>query len=184
MNKVIIPWERYALIAEIAYRFKNMSRTLGKTALQKIVFLLQSLFDINMKYDFSIYIYGPFCSDLFRDLDYVEALEGVNVIFNPTFSGYEIIPGSKNESIREKGRNFLDIITDKLEECLHDFGEFQAKELELISTIIYCAQEGRKEKRTQKDIASLVHEIKPHFTYEVIARTIDWLEKKGYLSVP
>ena len=45
MNTTVnIPWNRYALTAELAKRLDGLSPQFGKTALQKVVFFLQEVY--------------------------------------------------------------------------------------------------------------------------------------------
>lgn len=97
-----LPWEKYGIIAEFAYRLYNLELRFGKTALQKFIYLLQELYNVKIGYDFSLYTYGPFSSELLSDLDFVESLNGVDVGFIPEIQEYEIFPGKANESIRTK----------------------------------------------------------------------------------
>jgi uncharacterized protein YwgA len=77
-----IPYDRYALIAELAHR----SDSLGRTSLQKKIYLLQTLFYVNLGYDFTLYTYGPFTSEILSDLDVAEAMGAVRV--NSVASSY------------------------------------------------------------------------------------------------
>ncbi len=183
--KVNIPWFRYALIAELADRLKDISPQFGKTVLQKIVFLLQELYHVNLGYRFDLYMYGPFSTELLQDLDLVESLGGVSV--EPVLlgsGGYQIRPGVQNQRVREKAKDFLKKISDKLDKLLEEFGKCSAKELELYSTIFYVSKELMHSQGTtsRKDLARIVNEIKPKFFPGEIQRAIDELVKKGYLS--
>jgi len=109
MDSLPIPWNRYGIIAELACRLKGASPQFGKTALQKSVYLLQALYGVDCGYDFSLYAYGPFCSDLLGDLDTTGTLGGVQVhALGWGLDGYQIEPGPRSDAIREKAKAFLD----------------------------------------------------------------------------
>ena len=74
-----LPWHRYALIAELAKRFEPVSRQFGKTALQKLVYFLQTIYGVDCGYAYEFYSYGPFASQLLNDLDLVAHFGGVSV---------------------------------------------------------------------------------------------------------
>ena len=78
-----ISWENYALIAEIVHRFEADRVGLGKTALQKIIFLLERVFGFDCDYVYTLYTDGPYCADVSRDLDIVE---GSTVLKSNTIS--------------------------------------------------------------------------------------------------
>lgn len=133
-------WNRYALIAELAYKFSTQSVQFGKTILQKVIFLLQEHYGINLGYSFGLYTYGPFSSEILQDLDLVESLKGIKVTFVESgYGGYQISPGEKNERLRNIKRDFLESehVKKALDSLLKEFGHFTAKDLELRATIYY-----------------------------------------------
>jgi hypothetical protein len=173
-----IPYDRYALIAELSRR----SDSLGRTALQKKVYLLQELFDVNLGYDFTLYTYGPFTSEIISDLDAAEAMGAVRVSSVVTgFGGYEIKPGPDCQRILSKASLFLSKNQDKLDQLFSDFGRYTAKELELRATIIYVDRDLTKLDRPVDELVETVHEIKPGFTLEQIESAIAELSAKNYV---
>ncbi|RKX42659.1 MAG: restriction endonuclease, partial [Thermotogae bacterium] len=138
--RINIPWNRYALIVELADRFKERIPKFGKTLLQKMVYLLQEVYGVNCGYRFELYTYGPFSSELLQDLDLVESLGGVTVV--PVISGvggYMILPGEYSELLKKKAESFLsdEKTLSALDNVVKNFGNYLAKDLELRSTIIY-----------------------------------------------
>ncbi|MCX7794760.1 MAG: hypothetical protein N2257_10230 [Thermodesulfovibrionales bacterium] len=175
----IISWDNYGLIAELAYRLKDKRFQFSKTALQKLIFLLQEIYGIKCGYRFDFYIYGPYCSDIEIDLSLVESWGGVRIYYVPTnYGGYHITVGENNESIREKASDFLKDpeIQNSLKKLIEEFGNLTAKELELISTIVYVV---REEKNISKEkLLEIVKSLKPRFSDEEILHAINSLIKK------
>ena len=56
-------WNKYAIIVFLVKEYAKQGR-IGRTALQKLIYLLQELFNINCGYDFKFYTYGPFSSEI------------------------------------------------------------------------------------------------------------------------
>ncbi len=173
-----IPWKRYALIAEIVQRFHQTNHRLGKTALQKMIFLLQRTFKVDVPYKYTLYTYGPYCSDVARDLDLIERFGGAQVLYDSGVGGYEIQPGPANQEMRERFNDFLDTIAPQLDALVSGFGGFNAKELELRSTIIYLAKPGL----SREELIQQVHDVKPHFTLQTITNALRELESTGYVT--
>jgi uncharacterized protein YwgA len=178
-----IPWNRYGLIAELAHRLHGKSHQFGKTILQKMVFLLQEVYGVKCGYQFDLYTYGPFTSQVLQDLDLVESLGGVKVY--PVISGYGgylIVPGDKNDSLREKAKDFLQDakVSDAIDNLLKEFGSFNAKELELISTIVYVERDMKTktigQPLTRDKMVQIVSGLKPKFSQKGIVDVIDKLE--------
>lgn len=173
-----VPWERYALIAELAQRFERNAIMLGKTSLQKMIFLLQRAFKIDCEYAYTLYNYGPYCPDVARDLDIVEGFRGVLVRYNPSYGGYDIQPGAANEELRKRGGEFLQQVSGALEKLIADYGRSSTKDLELRSTIVYMV----KPERNDEELVGRVHEVKPHFSLEQISAALQELKERQYLQ--
>ena len=177
---ISIPWNKYALITDLAIKIKRINAQFGKTALQKMVFLLQELYGVNCGYDFQFYTYGPFSSDLLQDLEILEFNKGVAINSNPETGGYIIVQGEKATMILEKGKKFLEENKEKIEVAINKFGEYTARDLELRSTIIfvdkYIAKKG-------DDILKIVQELKPKFDKKIIQGAYNQLEKDGFIRI-
>jgi len=184
--KINIPWNKYALIVELADRLKDRCPQFGKTALQKMVYLLQEVYGIDCGYRFDLYTYGPFSSELLQDLDLVENLEGVNVV--PVISGtggYQILPGERGEALKNKAIDFLsdEKVASSLDNLVEDFGNYWAKDLELRSTVVYVAKELKRSNISQANLARTVKEIKPKFTDAEVQQAINEMVEKGHISL-
>ena len=172
-----ISWERYALVAELIHRFDERRMTLGKTALQKMIFLLQRVFGLDFDYNYTLYTYGPFCADVARDLDIVAGFGGVEIAYDSKYGGYELRPGPAIDDLRRRAEEFLSSIREPLDTLVADYGRATAKELELRSTIIYLA----RAEDSNEVLVELVHQAKPHFSLAQIETARQELEEKGYL---
>lgn len=182
--KLNIPWYRYALIVYLTERMQEKGRRFGKTALQKLVYLLQTIYQVPLGYHFSLYMYGPFCNDLMDDLDYVSCIGGVDVTMEGGASGYTISLSSNAEIIKDKGREFLKDYQSQIEELLGAFGAMRVRDLELRSTIIFVDRDAvaGARKLGREDFIQEIKSIKPHFSYDEINQAVDELESLGYIE--
>jgi uncharacterized protein len=71
----------------------------------------------------------------------------------------------------------LDSIGSQLDRLVSTFGSFNAKELELRSTIIFLSKPGLP----RQDLIRQVFEVKPHFVEATIAQAVGELEALGYV---
>ena len=175
---------RFGIIAELAHRADKRGLSLGKVALQKHVYLLQTLFDVDCGYDFTLYTYGPFSSRLLNDLDTVEFLDGVEVHYLGGLNGYRIEPGDNNELIRKNASKFIAKASKAIDKVLDEFGNYSAKDLELYATIVYAEREAREDdvKVPEKKLVEVVQGIKPHFSDTVILGAVRKLESSDYIE--
>ena len=163
-----------------------MNRQFGKTALQKLVYLFQEIYEVDCDYRFDFYTYGPFTSQLLNDLDFTEHIGGVKVSrVDTSFGGYQIAPGEEAEYIFKKAESFIynSRVSQKLGQLIGDFGHFSATELELRSTIVYVDRDLQKNGSPpdMKEIVRLVEGLKPKFHKDEIRRAVEELKNKQFI---
>jgi hypothetical protein len=153
---------------------------LGKTAIMKIIFMLQQVKKMNLKYDFEIYTYGPYSSEVTEDVESLiqnQLVDSSMYLYN-NYVGYRL-------SISENGRSALSVLDEsdenKINEILYFVEGKTAKDLELYSTIIYVNNLYVKNSWVEQDVISNVHEIKPHFSYVKISDAYHKLKKENYI---
>jgi len=184
MSKTLdIPWEKYSIIANLSKQLEAISPLFGRTVLQKMIYILQEVFEIPCGYEYSFYNYGPYSSELASDLEYVEFLGGVNVTWLENIGGYHITPGAKCDRIISKASPFLDANNQKISQCIEEFGSSNAGKLELIATIIYVDRYSKKNRLRlgSKDLSKKVKELKPKFSESDIEETAKTLSRKKYI---
>lgn len=185
-TKAEIPWSRYGLIADLADKLSGEFNQLGKTILQKCVYLLQEGMGLNCGYNYEFYTYGPYASQLSQDLDFVEDTGGIQIFANSTFGGYIIEPGPENNFLRDKARDFLDTSTYKnaVSKFISDFRGSNARDLELRSTIVFVERDFKSKGQTPEfnDIIKTVSKLKPKFSESEIFEAVQEMQNKKYLS--
>lgn len=167
------PWNEYGMIAYIS---KNVT-DLGKTKLQKLVYLAKEIKKVSVGYSFRFYNYGPYSDKLAENLDYVRSLEGVKVDYDPSWNMYNIIP-SKNADILIEKATDINAKKQQLDELIAEFGAKNARELELVATIVYL---DRHEHLTEAAMVNEVYRLKPKYTHTDIKNEIVTLKDKGYI---
>jgi uncharacterized protein len=182
MSDVQHSWNQYALVAELAARMKG--RPFGRTALQKITYLLQETHKVETGYEFPLYTYGPYSSELSSDLDTLAAMQGVQVVPDHRQGGYLISPGDRSASIRALGADFVRAHSEAIDGVIADFGGMSAKELELRATLVFADRDARRrrERLGREALVDVVHEIKPHFSKEQIEAALGELRARGYIA--
>ena len=159
---------------------------LGRTALMKICYLLQTLGEIPLGYHFTLYSYGPFDSDVLADLASAEVLGGISsrVVQYPNGYGYEISPTKNSQSVIDLAPEFLGDYGDSIDEVLSKFGEMSKNDLEVLSTVIYVDRESASvdETLSTNELVHRVHEIKRNFTERFVTDKVTFLREEGLLQ--
>jgi hypothetical protein len=182
MTSVQIGWAQYALIAEFAERLRH--QPFGRTALQKLTYLLQELHGVDTGYEFPLHTYGPFSSDLSADLDTLAAMHGVQVVPDQRQGGFHISPGARSPSIREMGADWIRPRSRAIDRTVEEFGGMSAKELELRATLVFAERDARRRGNplAEDGLVEVVHEIKPNFSAEQIRAALRELRDRGHIA--
>jgi uncharacterized protein len=184
MNWDSLRQARLALISTLSYRSPNGH--LGRTALMKFCYFLQTVKGIPLGYDFTLYSYGPFDSDVLSDLNFAETIGAVEsqVVFYPGGYGYEIKAGKLREALEKSNHDFLSRYEDSIEWVLEEFGELGSAELELLGTIIFVDREAshKHENMQLTELVQRVRDVKPRFQNSYIEQKAQWLISKRLLS--
>jgi len=170
----------------LVYIVEKCQGKLGRTVAMKLLFLLQTVKKIPLGYDFRLYTYGPFDSEVLDDLDYAVTLGGLKskIVYYPLGYGYEISLGEKANEMKQRAKVFLEQYNGEIDWVLDKFGRHSASDLELISTITYVnrnlAERGKKIKINE--LSQRVSTIKPRFPIEAIKEKVESLKDLQLLS--
>lgn len=185
MKEINDLWNRVGLISFLTKELYSYRTQFGKTAIMKLIFILQEVYKVPLGYRFSLYTYGPYCSDVLSDLDYSEAINGVkiyHVVSEP--GGYNIEPSYEADGYIAKAKTFLDNHKGSINDMLKLFGKMTAKDLELRSTIVYIYKNYLKNRWEidSTEIAGDVKELKPYFSTEQILEAYQELSETGIFT--
>jgi uncharacterized protein len=175
--------ERIGLIAALVNR--SPGQVLGRTAVMKLIYLLQVLKQAPLGYDFQLYTYGPFDPDVLNDLLYAQVFGAVterNVVQRSGYR-YEIRPGKHCLETQHAVAGWLKQFENDLNWVVEQFGYYNSQDLELFSTIVYVDRENAKEQKrvSRKELASQVQSIKPRFTQTEVLVRCRQASEKGFL---
>ena len=59
----------FVLLVKICELMKEKDYNLSKISLQQLVYILQQLYGVESSYEFKLYTYGPYSTELTEDLD-------------------------------------------------------------------------------------------------------------------
>ena len=163
--------ERTAVIGEIARRKAQFGGQLGKTAMMKLLHLLQKGLGAQLGYRFTLYNYGPYDSDVMSDIQFAESLGEITVDYQGPDRGYEIKPASDNP-VSPVAPETLKLIAQLMDQ----FGRLNARELELRSTLLFLSREFQ-----DAALISRLRELKPKYSISETQQALADLKRKGLL---
>jgi uncharacterized protein YwgA len=163
----VVQENRYAIIRYIVDELTDV----GKIKMQKLVYFLQSIFDVPLGYDYKMHYYGPYSDELNDDLIAMQMNKNVEIGADPSGYGYHIIPGT--EAVTTKN-DILGKYSKGISKCLTEFDGFNPSELEILSTlhfVKYIAGVSNEDKIIEKTSM-----LKPVFTKVAIKKAYKELE--------
>jgi len=182
MNQLTARDLRLAIIAALAQR---LTGGMGRTALMKLVYFLQTLKDLPLGYSFRLYTYGPFEPQVLEDLKVAEMMGAVrSTVFSyPGGYGYEIRSGEHADRVAGRARDELAAYERALDWVVEEFGSRSAIDLEMASTIVYVdrASAAKEAQLSTVEIAARVEEVKPRLQRALIQAEAQKLKDNGLL---
>ena len=166
----------------ILYELAQKAPGLGKTAMMKYLFLLQQVYKVPLDYNFEIYTYGPYSSEVMEDMDFAKRQNIISMEAKSYEFGiaYSINANDYDSFHKDSDSPFK----TEISELLRFFGHRTAKELELLTTIVYLYRNSRMNAWdcSKETIANDVYEIKPHFSLDDIKNEYENLDRHGILK--
>ena len=160
--------KRTAIIGELA-RQKH-SGQLGKTAVMKLLHLLQDGLKVPLGYRFTLYTYGPYDSDVMSDIEFAESLNQVSVEYFGPDQGYSI--HSKSTEVIQVDED----IKKQIKELMNLFGKMNARDLELRSTLLFLSREFKDDLLMRR-----LQELKPKYSAAETSSAISELKDRRFL---
>jgi hypothetical protein len=130
-------------------------RPIGRTAVMKFSYLLQTLRKVPLSYRFSLCTYGPFDHEVLSDLTQAEnqrLVKSTLVAFPSGSYGYEI------EAKAQKARGITERYRDDIRWVWDRFGTYSASELEMASTIVFVDR-SVKQRNEKIGLPELVRKV-------------------------
>lgn len=174
------PWHNYALIAHLARRAHG--KKLGKTKIQKLMYFLVAVKNIPVDYFYRFHTYGPYCDELAGDVDYLAAINCLNVSFETSTRGYTIEAGEKAEWLENKAQHFIQEHQEEISEVIDRLGSKNVRELELLATLLYLTKQEESCRNSYHNLEQRVQELKPHFSTAEVKKAFSELEARGYVG--
>ena len=169
--------KKFTVILELLRLAKT---EVGKTFLQKAIYILQDWLDLDLGYDYKLHLYGPYSEDLSEDIDILSDLGLIDIDHNATGYGFNIAVSKKGAEFLLKNLDIYMIDAGKLDKVISSLGTSDVKNMELLSTILYLAKMTADKEQT----FHLMQVIKPQFNSDEIGHKIEELQRQDILVFP
>ncbi len=175
--------ERLGTLTLIVDLAERRSVSVGHTLMQKLVYLLQEALNQELGYRFRLYHYGPYCEDVWADLQTLDNMGALSV--STSLDGYGFVIKTK-----DRAQRFLeaaDAVAPKqqIQELLEELSGQRVTQLELVATTHFVHTELRRRDQLANvtDVSRRVRDLKPHFSDEQVVEAFDLLTQKEWLGL-
>jgi uncharacterized protein YwgA len=165
--------QRSAIVATLIKECRARKAFCGETMVQKSVFVLQELLDVPLKFDFALYIYGPFSFELQQHLWSMMADDMLVVRpmeYGSTFeTGEQVAYLEKhNAAPIQQHRGAIDFVLERL-------AGRGVKQLERLATALYFTKTSGETSVDGR--AAMIREVKPHITADEARKAVEEVDR-------
>lgn len=178
--------DRLEQLGSLAFTVREGEKTLGKvghTLLQKLFYLLQHGEDVAMGYKYELHYYGPYCRDLWSDLNLLDSHKVIQI--EPAANGFGYRIGfCEDTTASNELESFVDPrVKEKVGKLLALLGGDGVKALERLATTHYVyAELVRRGKDFGEDtVIEKVRALKPHLDSAEVAQALKTLKDNDLL---
>ncbi len=148
----------------------------GKTYIQKGIYLLQEGLGKALDFAYKIHFYGPYSQELTNLVDVLDNVNMIEVSYLNENMGYkiELTQAGKRLFDAEKGK----INISKIDKVSSLISVANVRDLELLSTVLYFS----KIFKNRSEIRDKVMTLKPHFNKKHVNEAIEIFEEAEILK--
>ncbi len=158
---------------------RQNSDGLGRTALMKLVFLMQEGKGIPVGYNFRLYSYGPYDSEVLQDLEFLRGFGYLKeeTVQEEKYQWKKYYKSDKNSEINENS-GLLNGYKTEIDNLIRKYGKETARKLELYATTLFVMKEKEDCDFNDELIIKKVSEIKPKYSQQEIEQAFQRMRKE------
>lgn len=145
---------RWGFLAELVKQAsENNEWEIGKTAIQKLVYLYQQLSGDDLGYEYRYHSYGPYSEMIADDVDLLKYFGVLKVEYRdgPQYPSYEISPAADNKTIQKHWEQVSSSKIPRIKALTATCKGKKARELEAVATIAYIQRHYKRRTRIPKN---------------------------------
>ena len=153
----------------------------GHMLMQKLVYMLQSAFNVDFGYRYKLHYYGPYSDQLWSDLKLLSDIDVLKVQRSPDGYGYLISLGEA-ERYELFLANYDVLPRAEITQLIDVLGPLATRELELIATTHLVSKDLERTNRqvSEQGVATTVKRLKPHFSRDDVNRAMELLNQHNW----
>jgi uncharacterized protein YwgA len=172
--------DRLAVLIYVVYEGEKSLNSAGHTLIQKLFYLLQEAKNFPLGYKFRLHYYGPYCAELWGDLNTLAELGYLNIQAKSNGFGYEINVTPAGRDLIDERHNFLTDLKGKVRDLLTLLEGEPVRRLEVLASTFYVINDWKKKgiQPAEDGVIASLQDLKPHLKEEEIKASLNDLHKK------
>ena len=164
-----------AIVISLIKKLHEKGSWCGETHIQKAVFFLQELTNINLEFNYILYKHGPFSFELREKLNEMIAEKKLNIEpTHPNRYGPTYIIGDIGKKLDKYLKPLIEEYSDKINIAGGIIGNRTVASIEPLSTALFLIK--KYENWSNNKRAKYMEALKPHITFESAKRAIEKIE--------
>lgn len=165
--------QRSAIVATLVKECQARHAFCGETMIQKSVFFLQELMKVPLRFDFQLYIYGPFSFELQRHVSSMMADDMIAV--RPLEYGSTFEPGEQVSYLERHSAATIAAYREAVDFVVKHLAGRGVKQLERVATALYFTVATNDLSMDER--AAKICEVKPHITREEARKAVEEVDR-------
>jgi hypothetical protein len=157
--------EREAVVTTLIDELDKRGSWCGETHVQKAMFFVQEMAEVDLGFDFILYKHGPFSFDLRDELTAMRADLLLDLEVRALGYGPRLRPMKNAWAMVKRYRDTVERVRPRIQFVAERFGDRPVTELERLGTALYVARR-KKPGETPETQAQEIHRLKPHVSVE------------------
>ena len=173
-------FERDAVITSLIQALDEHGSWCGETHVQKAMFFLQEMTEVDLGFEFILYKHGPFSFDLRDELTAMRADLLLQLELRKSGYGPSLRPTENGQAMTERYWRTVESAETAIRFVAERFGDRDVAELERLGTALYVARRkkaGAEPEAQSDEIVRLKPHITPRQAEEALAMIRQWSEE-------
>lgn len=152
--------QKAAILESLTEKLRERGSWCGETHLQKAVYLLQDMLEVDLGFDFILYKHGPFSFDLREELSDLQADGLIDLEVPDMRYGPRLLITASGHTVMERYPKTLALHKDQLEFIADRLAARGVADLERLATALFVTREDSN--ATLGERVQRIIELKPH----------------------
>lgn len=170
--------ESLAMLFQMIKSLREAGNWTGETSIHKAFYILQKLMGVDVKYDFVLYLHGPFSFDLRDEISKYVAYDYIKLVYDSPKYGPKHDLTEVSMRFLDNNQSLVKKYVKQIETVCNLINCSTVSSLERLATALYVIKElDKKGESAAKKLRELKPHIKPDEAMNAVDEVTKWIER-------